>query len=102
MLSKKRVSGSFGALALFLGGDGTWLVGWFSFNHAFVGQPWWCSGLAPPAALSVILETRDESHLGLPAWSLLLPLPVSLPLSLSLCLSFLICKVGIIIIALTL
>ena len=26
-----------------------------------------------------------ESHVGLPAWSLLLPLPVSLPLSLSLC-----------------
>ena len=28
-----------------------------------------------------------ESHVKLPAWSLLLPLPASLPLSLSLCLS---------------
>ena len=48
-----------------------------------LGQPWWLSGLAPPSAQGVILETRIESHIGLPAWSLLLPLPVSLPLSLS-------------------
>ena len=38
-----------------------------------LGQPWWCSGLVLPAAQGVILETL--------AWSLLLPLPVSLPLS---------------------
>ena len=37
----------------------------------------WLSGLAPPSAQGLI-----ESHVGLPAWSLLLPLPVSLPLSL--------------------
>ena len=49
-----------------------------------VGQPWWRSGLAPPAAQGVILETLDESHVGLSAWSLLLPLLVSLPLSMSL------------------
>ena len=24
------------------------------------GQPWWCSGLAPPAAPGVILETQDR------------------------------------------
>ena len=24
------------------------------------GQPWWCSGLAPPAARGVILKTRDQ------------------------------------------
>ena len=48
-----------------------------------VGQPRWPRGLAPPSAQGVILETRDQSHVGLPAWSLLLPLPVSLPLSLS-------------------
>ena len=43
-------------------------------------QPPWLSGLAPPSAQGVIPETWD-----LPAWSLLLPLPVSLPFSLSLC-----------------
>ena len=31
----------------------------------------------------VILEMRIKFHVGLPAWSLLLPLPMSLPLSLS-------------------
>ena len=34
-------------------------------------------------AQDVILESRTESRVGLPAWSLLLPPPVSLPLSLS-------------------
>ena len=45
--------------------------------------------------LSACLQLRSwswspgiESHIDLPAWSLLLPLPVSLPLSLSLCLSW--------------
>ena len=32
----------------------------------------------------LIPETRIESHIGLLAWSLLLPLPMSLPLSFSL------------------
>ena len=54
------------------------------FKKGSRGQPRWRSGLASPAARGVILETRDESHIGLPAWSLLLPLPVSLPLSRSL------------------
>ena len=53
------------------------------------GSPGVLSGLAPPSAQGVTLETR-ESHDGLPAWSLLLPLPVSLPLSLSLSLSLMI------------
>ena len=51
------------------------------------GQSWWLSGLAP--ALGPGRDPgvpRIESHVGLPAWSLLLPLPVSLPLSL--CVSF--------------
>ena len=34
-----------------------------------------------PLAQGVIPGPRIESHIGLPAWSLLLPLPVSLPLS---------------------
>ena len=39
-----------------------------------------------PLAQGVILETRDRiPRQALGAWSLLLPLPVSLPLSLSLC-----------------
>ena len=46
------------------------------------GQPGWLSGLAPPSAQGLILETPGiKSHVGLLAWSLLLPLPVSLPLS---------------------
>ena len=40
-----------------------------------------------PSAQGVILESGIESHIGLPAGSLLLPLPVSLPFSLSLALS---------------
>ena len=52
-----------------------------------VGRPRWLSGLAPPSAQGLILETQDRvPHLA-PAWSLLLPLPVSLPLSLPLCVS---------------
>ena len=35
-----------------------------------------------PLAQGVILGSRIKSRIGLPAWSLLLPLPVSLPLSL--------------------
>ena len=51
-----------------------------------IGQPGWPSGLAPAFS-----PGRDpgkpgiESHVGLPAWSLLLRLPVSLPLSLCMC-----------------
>ena len=42
----------------------------------------WCL----PLAQGAILETRDRiPHRAPGAWSLLLPLPVSLPLSLSLC-----------------
>ena len=54
------------------------------------GQPGWLSGLVPPSAQGVILETwilktvEIESHVRLSAWSLLVPLPVSLPLSLCL------------------
>ena len=51
-------------------------------NHR-AGQPGWLSRLAPPSARGVILETRDQVQVGIPAWSLLLPLPVSLLLSLS-------------------
>ena len=34
-----------------------------------------------PFAQGVILESTIKSHIGLRAWSLLLPLPMSLPLS---------------------
>ena len=48
------------------------------------GAAVWCL----PLAQGAILETRDRiPHRAPGAWSLLLPLPVSLPLSLSLCLS---------------
>ena len=70
---------------------GTLCISLCRINTPTPGQPGWLSGLAPPSAQGLILETRDqiESHVGLPAWSLLLPLPLSLPLflSLSLCLS---------------
>ena len=50
-----------------------------------LGQPGWLSSLAPPSAQGLILETRDRVPRQAPgAWSLLLPLPVSLPLFLSL------------------
>ena len=54
--------------------------------------PGWLSGLAPafrPGRDPGVprWESCIESLIGLPAWSLLLPLPVSLPLSLSLCVS---------------
>ena len=51
------------------------------------GQPGWLGGLVSPLPQGVILGSWGpgiESHVGLPAWSLLLPLPVSLPLSLCL------------------
>ena len=51
------------------------------------GQPGWLSGLALPSAQGLILETRDWVPVGLPAWSLLVPLPVSLCLCLSASLS---------------
>ena len=45
-----------------------------------LGTPGWLSGLAPPPlAQGLVLEI--ESLVRLPAWSLLLPLPVSLHLS---------------------
>ena len=37
-----------------------------------------------PLAQGMIPGSRIQSHIGLPAWSLLLPLPMSLPLSPSL------------------
>ena len=52
-------------------------------NILNIGKPEWLSGLAPPSAQGMVLETRDQVPHRLPAWSLLLPLPVSLPLSLS-------------------
>ena len=58
-----------------------------SSDFPISGQPRWLSGLVAPSAQGVILETRDESHVRVPAWSLLLPLPVSLPLSLPLSVS---------------
>ena len=46
------------------------------------GQPGWLSGLAPPSAWGVILETRDRVPHRAPCMGRLLPLPVyTLPLS---------------------
>ena len=45
-------------------------------RHTQVEQPGWLSSVAPPSAQGVILGKGIESHIGLPAWSLLLPLPV--------------------------
>ena len=53
-----------------------------TYQKAGIGQPGWLSGLVTPSAQGVILETRIKSRVGLPAWSLLLPLPVFLPLPL--------------------
>ena len=52
----------------------------FFLRFYLFGQPGWLSGLAPPLAQGMILETGIKSYMGLPAWSLLLSLPVSLPL----------------------
>ena len=62
--------------------QGSLVYSWTAIRKFTLGQPRWLSGLAPPAAQGVTLETRIESHIRLLAWSLLLPLPVSLPLSL--------------------
>ena len=49
-----------------------------------VGQPWWPSGLAPPSAQGVILETQD----GVPRWAPCVePASSSACVSLSLCVS---------------
>ena len=47
-----------------------------------IGMPGWLSSKRLPSAQGVILESRIESHIRLPVWSLLLPLPRSLPLRL--------------------
>ena len=47
-----------------------------------LGQLWWLSGLVPPSAQGVILETRDRVPHGAPCVEPASPLPVSLPLSL--------------------
>ena len=60
------------------------------YKNMNMGQPRWLSGLALPSAQGVILKTGNRvpyRDVGRPAWSLLLPLPVSLPFSLSLSLS---------------
>ena len=46
------------------------------------GIPGWLSGLVPTFGSGRSWSVRIESHIGLPAWSPLLPPPVSLPLSL--------------------
>ena len=47
-----------------------------------VGQPGWLSGLVPPLAQGLPGDPGSHPMLG-SAWSLLLPLPVSLSLSIS-------------------
>ena len=70
------------------GAEGTELDGsnrlFFALKYFGLGQPVWYSGLAPPSAQGVTLGSRVRVPIGLPAWSLLLPLPGCLPLSLGL------------------
>ena len=49
-----------------------------------LGQPWWHSGLAPPAACGVILETRDQVPHGAPSMEPASPSPC-VSASLSVC-----------------
>ena len=51
------------------------------FKMAGSGIPGLLSGLVPALGRGAILESRDRVPRRAPAWSLLLPLPVSLPLS---------------------
>ena len=56
-----------------------------NYKNSKLGDPWvaqWFSACLWPGAWS--WSPGIESRVGLPAWSLLLPLPVFLPLSLSL------------------
>ena len=48
------------------------------------GESGWLSGLVPPPAQGLILETQDQVPHEASCMDLLLPLPVSLPLSLNL------------------
>ena len=62
-----------------VGGDVKWCSG---YKNQYGGIPGWRSGLAQVA----VLETQNRiPHRAPGAWSLLLPLPVSLPLSLCVC-----------------
>ena len=57
----------------------------YEFKHELLGSLGGAAVLRLPLAQGVILETRDRiPHRAPDAWSLLLPLPVSLRLSLSL------------------
>ena len=50
-------------------------------NISASGIPGWLCGLVPAFTRGLILDSRDGVLCGAPAWSLLLPLPVSLLLS---------------------
>ena len=52
-----------------------------------LGMPGWLSGCVSAIGSGRDPGIRIETHIGLPAWSLLLPLPVSASLSLSLSVS---------------
>ena len=57
-----------------------------NLNVIPVGQPWWRSGLAPPAAQGMILETLDRVPCRAPCIGACFSLYLCLCLSLSLCL----------------
>ena len=56
-------------------------IGYLEMRDDWVAQ-WLCASLRPRAWS---WSPGIESHVGLPAWSLLLPLPVSLPLCVCVC-----------------
>ena len=60
----------------------------YSFNYSFWGHPWWRSGLAPPTARGLILETQGRVPLQAPCMEPTSPsASVSASLSLSLSVS---------------
>ena len=58
-----------------------------AYQNVHFRQPRWLSGLAPPLARGVILETQDQVLRRAPCMEPASRLPVSLPLSLCVCLS---------------
>ena len=63
-IPRHRLAGSYGNAYVYfllfkiLSLGGTWVAQWV--KDLTLGQPRWCSGLAPPAARAVILETWDQ------------------------------------------
>ena len=61
--------------------DGKLISPGFIFIYEILFIYLWDAWVAQWSAQGMILDPGIESHIGLPAWSRLLPLPVSRPLS---------------------